>query len=357
MPTALPTAVNATPHSLTLPVSGMTCASCVRRVERHLKAVPGVAEASVNLATEQASVQGDAALDLGALTAAIHKAGFEVGTEQQELQIGGMSCASCVGRVEKALNKVPGVLSASVNLATERATVRVLSNVPVAVLQQAVERAGYSVQPAQVVATAATGLARLPGWWPVALSALLTLPMVAPMLLGLFGLDWMPSPWLQWALTTPVQFGLGWRFYRSGWKAVRSGGGNMDTLVALGTSAAYGLSLYLWWSHAPHAEHGDMPHLYFEASAAVITLVLLGKWLESRAKRQTTDAIRWNCRWPRSWWATWCRCARVNASRLTARSAPGAAMWTNRSSPARASRWPRTWATASPVAPSTARAC
>jgi len=145
MPTALPTAVNATPHSLTLPVSGMTCASCVRRVERHLKAVPGVAEASVNLATEQASVQGDAALDLGALTAAIHKAGFEVGTEQQELQIGGMSCASCVGRVEKALNKVPGVLSASVNLATERATVRVLSNVPVAVLQQAVERAGCTL--------------------------------------------------------------------------------------------------------------------------------------------------------------------------------------------------------------------
>ena len=120
------------------------------------------------------------------------------------------------------------------------------------------------------------------------LGAALTIPLLTPMLLQLFGIDWMLGPWVQLALATPVQFGLGWRFYRAGWKAVRAGAGNMDLLVALGTSAAYGLSVYLLFRHA---EHG-MPHLYFEASAAVITLVLLGKWLEGRAKRQTTEAIR-----------------------------------------------------------------
>ena len=129
---------------------------------------------------------------------------------------------------------------------------------------------------------------RLPAWWPVLLSALLTLPLVAPMLLQPFGVDWMPGSWVQLALATPVQFGLGWRFYRAGWKALRAGAGNMDLLVALGTTAAYGMSIYLLFRHAGHG----MPHLYFEASAAVITLVLLGKWLEGRAKRQTTDAIR-----------------------------------------------------------------
>jgi Cu+-exporting ATPase len=128
----------------------------------------------------------------------------------------------------------------------------------------------------------------LPVWWPVAVSAALTLPLVAPMLLSLFGIGWMLGGWAQLALATPVQFWLGWRFYRAGWKAVLAKTGNMDLLVALGTSAAYGLSVYLLVEHVGHG----MPHLYFEASAAVITLVLLGKWLEHRAKRQTADAIR-----------------------------------------------------------------
>ncbi|HSQ71813.1 MAG TPA: copper-translocating P-type ATPase, partial [Rubrivivax sp.] len=118
---------------------------------------------------------------------------------------------------------------------------------------------------------------------------LLTLPLMAPMLLQLAGIAWSLGGWTQLALATPVQFGLGWRFYRAGWKAVRAGAGNMDLLVAIGTTAAYGLSVYLL---VLHAGHGMPPHLYFEASAAVITLVLLGKWLEGRAKRQTTDAIR-----------------------------------------------------------------
>jgi len=207
-------------------------------------------------------------------------------TNEVVLQVGGMTCASCVARVEKALVKVPGVSSASVNLATERATVRALASVPVAMLKTAIEKAGYAAQ--EVHEAQPPQSAPLADWWPVALSAALTAPLLAPMLLALAGIEWMLDPRLQWALATPVQFWLGWRFYRAGWKALVAGSGNMDLLVALGTSAAYGLSVYLLVRHGAHG----MPHLYFEASAAVITLVLLGKWLEGRAKRQTTDAIR-----------------------------------------------------------------
>ena len=206
------------------------------------------------------------------------------------LQIAGMTCASCVARVEKALLKVPGVSSASVNLATERATVEALTTASTALLVAAIEKAGYTARDVTKDAAPAApqDRLRLPAWGPAALGALLSLPLIAPMLLSLFGVHWMPNGWLQLALATPVQFGLGWRFYRAGWNAVRAGAGNMDLLVALGTSAAYGLSVYLLFQQADHG----MPHLYFEASAAVITLVLLGKWLEGRAKRQTADAIR-----------------------------------------------------------------
>jgi len=202
------------------------------------------------------------------------------------LQIEGMTCASCVARVEKALLKVPGVSSAAVNLATEKATVQLLSSVPITSLKAAIEKAGYAAKDVQE--DEAVGEHGLPAWWSVAVSAVLTLPLVAPMLARAFGVDWMLDGWLQLALATPVQFWLGARFYRAGWKAVLAKSGNMDLLVALGTSAAYGLSLYLLLEHAGHG----MPHLYFEASAAVITLVLLGKWLEHRATRQTANAIR-----------------------------------------------------------------
>ncbi len=202
------------------------------------------------------------------------------------LHIQGMTCASCVSRVEKALSKVPGVSGTTVNLATEQASVQALSTVPVAALKAAVEKAGYVAHEAHEAPSQPA--ARLPVWWPVAVSSALTLPLVLPMLLQLFGIGAMLDGWLQLALASPVQFWLGWRFYRAGWSAVIAKTGNMDLLVALGTSAAYGLSVYLLVKHAGHG----MPHLYFEASAAVITLVLLGKWLEQRAKRQTADAIR-----------------------------------------------------------------
>ncbi len=201
------------------------------------------------------------------------------------LRIEGMSCASCVGRVEKALRAVPGVVEAGVNLATEKASVR--GGEPDAWLA-AVRAAGYEATLADQPA-AVRDATRLPGWWPVAAGALLSLPLLLPMLLQPFGLDWMLPGWLQLLLATPVQFWLGARFYRAGWKALRAGSGNMDLLVALGTSAAWGLSL---WLLLRTQEHGHMPHLYFESSAVVITLVLLGKRLEARAKGRTVAAIR-----------------------------------------------------------------
>jgi Cu+-exporting ATPase len=269
-----------------IPISGMTCASCVSRVEKSLKATAGVQSANVNLATEVASVQADPSVNLEVLSAAVREAGYDLKTTDVALHVEGMTCASCVTRVEKALLKVPGVLLASVNLATEQAAVRALSTIPPASLVAAVTKAGYVTKLKQEAEPAKPNT--LPTWGPVAIASVLTLPLVLPMVLQLVGIDWMLNGWLQLALATPVQFWLGWRFYRAGWRAVKAKAGNMDLLVALGTSAAFGLSVYLLMRHSQHG----MPHLYFEASAAVITLVLLGKWLEDRAKRQTTDAIR-----------------------------------------------------------------
>ncbi|MDF3866819.1 heavy metal translocating P-type ATPase [Pseudomonas denitrificans (nom. rej.)] len=284
---------SANPIELDLPVSGMTCASCAGRVERALRKVPGVQDASVNLASEQARVQlvapssGDT---LPALVAAVEQAGYQVPARSLELSIEGMTCASCVGRVERALNKVPGVRSASVNLASERAHVELLGAVDAGALIAAVDKAGYKARPIEpdqpAVDPAVARLAR-ERWW-LAAAILLSLPLVLPMVGDWFGQHWMLPAWVQFLLATPVQFLIGARFYLSAYKAVRARSGNMDLLVALGTSAGYGLSLYLWYAAAP----GQMPHLYFEASAVVITLILLGKYLESRAKRQTAAAIR-----------------------------------------------------------------
>ena len=211
------------------------------------------------------------------------------------LDIEGMSCASCVTRVEKALKKVPGVTEVSVNLATERASITTQDAASTAALIAAVEKAGYQAHqhtPPEAAGAQTAPRAALPSWWPVALAALLSLPLVLPMLLAPLGLRLDLPPLWQWLLATPVQFWLGWRFYHAGWGALRARSGNMDLLVALGTSAAYGLSLWQWLAGGDMQAHGmAAPHLYFESSAVVITLVLLGKWLEGRAKRQTADAI------------------------------------------------------------------
>ncbi len=276
-----------TETSLSLPIEGMTCASCVGRVERALAKVPGVSLATVNLATESAAVTLSAGVPAQTLADAVERAGYAVPHDSADLRIEGMTCASCVGRVEKALKAVPGVVSATVNLATEQAHVeRLRGAAGAAALMAAVQKAGYTAHVIVADQPAAAAPASHDGW-KVVLAAALSLPLVVPMIGDLFGRHWMLSPLLQWLLATPVQFVLGARFYRAGWKALRAGSGNMDLLVSLGTSAAYGLSLWLWW-----ADTGGMPHLYFESAAVVITLVLLGKWLEARAKRQTTDAIR-----------------------------------------------------------------
>ncbi len=270
--------------SLTLPVTGMTCASCAGRVEKALSKVPGVRVARVNLATESAAVEADAGVNVEALSQAVQSAGYAVPTQMVPLAIEGMTCASCVGRVEKALRAVPGVLDVSVNLATNQAQVTALAGSDHATWVSAVQRAGYT---AHLPDNAVPEPAPRSDGWRVVLAALLSAPLVLPMLGDLFGRHWMLPGWLQLLLATPVQFWLGARFYRAAWSALRAGTGNMDLLVALGTSAAFGLSVWTLWTHA-----GGMAPLYFESAAVVITLVLLGKWLEARAKRQTTEALR-----------------------------------------------------------------
>ncbi|MFM0331969.1 heavy metal translocating P-type ATPase [Paraburkholderia strydomiana] len=238
-------------------------------------------------------------------------------TRTAELEIGGMTCASCAMRVEKALAKVPGVASASVNLATETASVNLTAAAAAAAaasdaLIAAVKKAGYEAallappdaapEPADADVASApetTAGAAVPTaaerkrsqtrreLVAVLVCALLTLPLIVPMLGEWFGVHAMLPPWLQFGLASIVQFVFGARFYRAAYRAVRAGAGNMDLLVALGTSAAYGISVYQLATHPD-----DAMHLYFEASAVVITLVRFGKWLEARAKRQTTDAIR-----------------------------------------------------------------
>ncbi len=205
-----------------------------------------------------------------------------------DLGIGGMTCASCVTRVEKALRKVPGVTVATVNLATESARVSYQPSEQIeARLRRAVRDAGYEPRAADALEQEQDA-SPWAGFAPVAIGLALSLPLVVPMVSDFFGQHWMLPAWVQFLLATPVQFILGARFYVAGWHALKARTGNMDLLVAIGTTAGWALSVWLWL----FAGHEGMPHLYFEASAVVVTLVLLGKWLEARAKRQTTAAIR-----------------------------------------------------------------
>ena len=268
---------------LTVPIEGMTCASCATRLEKVLCQLPGVTTATVNLATESATVDG--AAGLASVSDAVVRAGFRVPAETITLAVGGMTCASCSTRLEKVLARAPGVLNARVNLATEQATLEIVRGTSLASLVAVVAQAGFDATVPDTDATPAVPQHASKEGRQVFLALLLALPLVLPMLALPFGQHLMLPGWVQLALATPVQFWLGARFYRAGWKALVAGSGNMDLLVAVGTSAAYGLSMYLLLT-------GPGAHLYFEASAMVISLVLLGKWLEARAKRQTTEAIR-----------------------------------------------------------------
>ena len=209
-------------------------------------------------------------------------------TASVDIGIGGMTCASCVSRVERALKKVPGVTDASVNIATESARIRFApGELMEAQLRRAVRNAGYEPRTA-AQREAHEEASPWAGFAPVAIGLLLSSPMVLPMVGDLFGLHWMLPAWLQFLLATPVQFVLGARFYKAGWHSLKAMTGNMDLLVSIGTTAGWALSTWLWLT----ASDGAVVHLYFEGSAVVVTLVLLGKWLEARAKRQATSAIR-----------------------------------------------------------------
>ena len=276
--------------TVTLPIAGMHCAACAVRLEKVLGKLEGVS-ASVNFASEQAQVRCQGGQDqLQQIQAAISKAGFSVPQQQLQLDIHGMTCAACAVRLEKVLNKLPG-MTAQVNFATSTASMQFPSGMlALADAQEAVRKAGFTATP-QADATGSTSPVQTSAqdgkelaWF--AASLLLTLPFLLDMLAMLFG--WhglMLSRGWQLALATPVQLVVGWRFYRGAWHALRSGGANMDVLVALGTSMAWLFSTVVTLSAA------TQQHVYFEASAAVITLVLLGKLLEARARGKTSAAI------------------------------------------------------------------
>ena len=339
LPSPTPTTVD-----VSFPVTGMTCASCVNRVEKAIGKVAGVEQVAVNLATERATVSYDPRQTTVAdIATAVERAGYGVadlpaepvlpsepsspapssangsdgapsaGATEAVLPIEGMTCASCVRRVEKGLEKVPGVTAASVNLATERATVAYDPAVAdLATLRTAVERAGYRV--GEVPAAEATSAAQQPAAHPASttpadlrererdreladlkrkwvVSLAIGLVMMAEMYLPL-GWDMAVVAPLLLIQATLVQVWAGGVFYRTAWAAARHGGTNMSTLVAVGTSAAYGYSAFvtLWPQLA--ARWGFPFHLYYEVAVIVIALVLLGRWLEARAKKQTGAAIK-----------------------------------------------------------------
>ncbi|MCG8428967.1 MAG: heavy metal translocating P-type ATPase [Chromatiales bacterium] len=278
--------------NLHLAVEGMTCAACSTRLEKVLNRQQGIATASVNLANNSAAVEFDSkTLSVTDIAAAIAKAGFAVPRETYEFNIIGMTCAACSTRLEKVLSRQPGVEEASVNLATERASVTgPAGSLSAQALIQAVAKTGFTATPVQneaeqLAAAQKQAEARNRAEMIKLIAAVvLTLPLALPMLFMPLGMDLMLPPLLQFLLATPVQFWIGWRFYEGAFKSLRGGAGNMDVLVVMGTSAAWGLSTWVTLKGGGH--------LYFEASAMVITLVLFGKWMEGRAKASAASAIR-----------------------------------------------------------------
>ncbi len=287
---------------LTIPVTGMTCASCVRRVERALSKRDGVASASVNFAAEKAAVEYDPKTTSPEdLIGVIEGAGYGTDVRETTFGVTGMTCASCVGRVERALKKkVPGVLEATVNLAAEKATVRYLAGeVEPRDLEKAVEGAGYGVvNEGEAEASAEDAhekeYRKLRNNFLVA-AALTALILVGslPHMLGF--MPPIPMGWLNLgllALATPVQFWAGWRFYRGAYGALKHGQANMHTLVVLGTSAAYLYSAVATVAPGLFAGAGGRADVYFDTSALIITLILLGRLLEMRARGRTNEAIK-----------------------------------------------------------------
>jgi Cu+-exporting ATPase len=284
---------------LSLPVTGMTCANCSLTVERNLKRLTGVDEATVNLATEKASITYDpSVVKQGDFLALIRDIGYDVATAKAEMPVTGMTCANCAQTVERTLKRLDGVVSAHVNLASERASVEYLPGVvSLAAIQQAIRDVGYDVvvpgegETAEDVERAAREAEIRDQTRKFWIGAAFTLPLFLLSMGRDFGLvgAWAHQPWVSWlflALATPVQFYVGYDYYVGGFKSLRAGSANMDVLVAMGSSAAYVYSLVVLLLP------GVDEHVYFETSAMIITLIKLGKMLESRAKGRTSEAIK-----------------------------------------------------------------
>jgi len=294
---------NNTETQTSLQLTGMTCAACANRIEKGLNKLEGVSEANVNFALERASVSFDPAItSIAKMEESIHKLGYGVTKEEVELELVGMTCAACALKIEKTLNKLPGVSQATVNFAIESAHVEYNPlEISVGDMQKRVEKLGYKAVPKQEQGDPAERrqqeIKRQKR--TLIVSAMLSLPLLWAMVshFSFTSWIWLPdlfmNPWFQLALSTPVQFYIGRQFYIGAYKALRNGSANMDVLVALGTSAAYFYSLYLtlvWATAGGSVHHG--PEMYYETSAVLITLVLMGKLFESLAKGRTSEAIK-----------------------------------------------------------------
>ena len=285
--------------SVSLPIKGMTCSACSGRVEKTLGRAEGVKSATVNLALERAEIVFDPdVVNTSELAGVIEDTGFEVPVETIGLDVTGMTCSACSGRVEKVLKQMPGVIDARVNAATDRADVDWLGG-DANQLIDAIESQGFGASLRITAAAqrreqeakkkAENEAAAKAEWRLLAISTVLTFPLVMQMVLMALGYGVKMPGWVEWVLATPVQFWIGARFYKGAWSSLKAKAGNMDVLVAMGTSAAYFFSLYNLISS--YITGGPVGHLYFEAAAVIITLILLGKILEARAKRGTTAAI------------------------------------------------------------------
>ena len=273
-------------------VTGMTCTTCAATIEKGLARTPGVEEAKVNFASEQASVEYDPErVNLGKLKETISRIGYNTATRKSVFPVRGMTCASCVARVEQALSGVPGVVSASVNLASEKATVEYLEGTQISDLKRAVVDAGYELgEEAETLEDVSTASQKV---IKSLRNRFLFAAVIGLLILGLgFGPSFPGKPYLLWLLATPVQFWAGWRFYRGMWGALKHRTADMNTLIAVGTSAAYAYSVLAVVFPGFFTAGGLEPHLYFDTSAMIIALILLGRFLEARAKGQTSEAIK-----------------------------------------------------------------
>jgi Cu+-exporting ATPase len=275
-----------------IPITGMTCTTCAATIAKGLADTVGVEKADVNFASEKAVVQYDPSkINITKIKDSISKIGYGVATQKSIFPVGGMTCASCVARVEDAISNVPGVISTSVNLASEKATVEYLEGTKIADIKRAVEEAGYTLgseaeKLEDVTIAAQWELKRVKNRFIFA----------AIFAAAIMLLMWLPSfvgkPYLLWALATPVQFWAGWRFYKGTWGALKHHTADMNTLVAVGTSAAYFYSMVAVFLPGIFAGTGVELGLYFDTSAMIIALILLGRFLEARARGQTSEAIK-----------------------------------------------------------------